>query len=194
MNEFMGHVRSWSRAMQWAFWTAVITISFLIWDSTVAELGSSWSARADEIELQIKEVNTPILFTSSVKNAVAAFGEVELPRLKANGAAAMNEAVHEILSSRQVEDDEYTRTKTSKMKKSAMRGIASSGQQLEEVIGNIRFEATQEDILKVISDLEGSPWIDTVSDIRLTKKEGRMIRVDLSVGAWVVTSSKQGRR
>ena len=165
MSEFLGQVQTWPRAMQWAFWATVITISFLIWDSTVAELGASWSAKADEIELQIKEVNTPILFTSDVKNAVAAFGKVELPRTKAEGAAAMTEAVHEILSSHQVKDDEYTRTKTNK-----------------------------EDILKVISDLEGNPWIDTVSDIRLTKKEGRMIRVDLSVGAWVVTTSKRGRR
>tara|TARA_B100000959_G_scaffold285536_1_gene360600 strand:+ start:161 stop:745 length:585 start_codon:yes stop_codon:yes gene_type:complete len=194
MSEFLGQVQTWPRAMQWAFWATVITISFLIWDSTVAELGASWSAKADEIELQIKEVNTPILFTSDVKNAVAAFGKVELPRTKAEGAAAMTEAVHEILSSHQVKDDEYTRTKTNKLKSSAMRGIATSGQQLEAVIGNIRFEATQEDILKVISDLEGNPWIDTVSDIRLTKKEGRMIRVDLSVGAWVVTTSKRGRR
>ena len=75
-----------------------------------------------------------------------------------------------------------------------MLGIANSGQQLEAMIGDIRFEATQENILKVISDLEGSPWIDAVSDIRLTKKDGRMIRVDLSVEAWVLTTSSKGRR
>ena len=194
MNEFLVRVSTWSRAMQWAFWAGVITIAFLVWDSSVAELGASWSSRADEIELQIKEVNTPILITSSVKNSVAAFGEIELPRTKSDGAAAMTEAVHEILSSHNVKDDEYTRTKTSKMKNSAMRGIANSGQQLEAVIGDIRFEATQENILKVISDLESSPWIDTVSDIRLTKKDGRMIRVDLSVEAWVLTTSSRRRR
>ena len=194
MNEFLVRVSTWSRAMQWAFWAGVITIAFLVWDSSVAELGASWSSRADEIELQIKEVNTPILITSSVKNSVAAFGEIELPRTKSDGAAAMTEAVHEILSSHNVKDDEYKRTKTSKMKNSAMRGIANSGQQLEAVIGDIRFEATQENILKVISDLESSPWIDTVSDIRLTKKDGRMIRVDLSVEAWVLTASSRRRR
>ena len=194
MNEFLVRVSTWSRAMQWAFWAGVITIAFLVWDSSVAELGASWSSRADEIELQIKEVNTPILITSSVKNSVAAFGEIELPRTKSDGAAAMTEAVHEILRSHRVKDDEYTRTKTSKMKNSAMRGIANSGQQLEAVIGDIRFEATQENILKVISDLESSPWIDTVSDIRLTKKDGRMIRVDLSVEAWVLTASSRRRR
>ena len=180
--------------MQWAFWTAVITIAFLVWDATIAQLGANWSAKADEIELQIQEVNTPILLTSNVKNSVAAFGAITLPRSKAQGAAAMTDAVHEILLSHQVKDDEYTRTKSSKMKNGAMRGIANSGQQLEAIIGDIRFEATQENILKVISDLEGSPWIDAVSDIRLTKKDGRLIRVDLSVEAWVLTTSSRGRR
>ena len=194
MNEFLASVNTWSRAMQWAFWTAVITIAFLVWDATIAQLGANWSATADEIELQIQEVNTPILLTSNVKNSVAAFGAITLPRSKAQGAAAMTDAVHEILLSHQVKDDEYTRTKSSKMKNGAMRGIANSGQQLEAIIGDIRFEATQENILKVISDLEGSPWIDAVSDIRLTKKDGRLIRVDLSVEAWVLTTSSRGRR
>ena len=194
MNGFLARVNTWSRAMQWAFWAGVITISFLVWDATIAELGASWSAKADVIELQIQEVNTPILLTSSVKNSVSAFGAITLPRSKAAGAAAMTDAVHAILHSHNVKDDEYTRTKSSKMKNGAMRGIANSGQQLEAIIGDIRFEATQENILKVISDLEGSPWIDAVSDIRLTKKDGRMIRVDLSVEAWVLTTSSRGRR
>ena len=194
MSEFMARVQAWPRSTQWVFWAAVGTIAFLIWDATVADLGASWSARADKIEVQIKEVNTPILLTSSVKNSISSFGKIELPRSKAEGGAAMTDAVHAILSSHNVKDDEYTRTKSSKMKNGSMRGIANSGQQLEAVIGDIRFEATQENILRIISDLEGSPWIDAVSDIRLTKKDKRMIRVDLSVEAWVLSSSTRKRR
>jgi hypothetical protein len=194
MSEFMARVQAWPRSTQWVFWAAVGTIAFLIWDATVADLGASWSARADRIEVQIKEVNTPILLTSSVKNSISSFGNIELPRSKAEGGAAMTDAVHAILSSHNVKDDEYTRTKSSKMKNGSMRGIANSGQQLEAVIGDIRFEATQENILRIISDLEGSPWIDAVSDIRLTKKDKRMIRVDLSVEAWVLSSSTRKRR
>jgi hypothetical protein len=194
MSEFMARVQAWPRSTQWVFWAAVGTIAFLIWDATVADLGASWSARADRIEVQIKEVNTPILLTSSVKNSISSFGNIELPRSKAEGGAAMTDAVHAILSSHNVKDDEYTRTKSSKMKNGSMRGISNSGQQLEAVIGDIRFEATQENILRIISDLEGSPWIDAVSDIRLTKKDKRMIRVDLSVEAWVLSSSTRKRR
>ena len=126
---------------------------------------------------------------------MTSFGNVELPRKKTEGATAMTEAVHEILSEHGVSNDEYTRTKTSRMRSGSLPGINTAGQSIEQVIGDIRFESTQEKALGVISALESSPWIDAVSDVRLTKQDGRMIRVDLSVEAWVVsTKQKRGGR
>ena len=37
-------ISAWPRAMQWAFWAAVGTVAFLIWDSTVASVGANWAA------------------------------------------------------------------------------------------------------------------------------------------------------
>jgi hypothetical protein len=181
--------------MQWAFWAGMLTIAFLVWDATIANIGAQWSAKANQIEMQIAEINKPIFLTSTDKKHIYSFGEVKLPRSKSDGASAMTDAVHEILTSHTVKNDEYTRTKTSRMKSGSLPGIATSGQQIEQIIGDLRFEASQEEILKVISALESSPSIDAVTDIRLTKKEGRMIRVDLAVEAWVVSSSsRKGRR
>lgn len=195
IQTFLERVAAWPRAMQWAFWATSLTIGFLVWDTTIADLGAQWSAKADTIERQVAEVNQPILLTTSLRNAMTAFGEVELPREKAQGATAMTDAVHEILSSHSVKNDEYTRTKTTRMRSGSLPGIGRVGQTIEQVIGDIRFEATQEEVMKVISDLESSPWIDSVSDVRLTKQDGRVIRVDLSVEAWVVSSSgRRGRR
>ena len=130
-----------------------------------------------------------------MKNAIASFGEVELPRAKSDGASALTESVHTILSNHRVKDDEFTRTKTTRMKSGSLPGIGNAGENIEQVIGDIRFEATQEEVLLVISELESSPWIDAVSNVRLTKQDGRMIKVDLSVEAWVVApSNRKGRR
>jgi len=192
LKTFLEKVATWPRAMQWAFWATTITGAFLVWDTTVANLGAQWTSRADTIERQIAEINQPILLTSSVRSAMTAFGEVELPREKAMGASAMTDAVNDILANHAVKNDEYTRTKTTRMRSGSLPGIGRVGQTIEQVIGDIRFEATQEEVMMVISDLESSPWIDGVSDVRLTKQDGRMIRVDLSVEAWVVSNS--GRR
>jgi len=195
VQNFLDQIATWARAMQWAFWTATFTILFLVWDATVAELGDSWSAQIDAKEVQLEELRRPTTLTSSVKSAVTSFGEVELPREKSDGATALTEAVHDILGRHRVKNDEYTRTKTSRMKSGTLPGISESDEQIEQVIGDIRFEATQEEVLSVISEFESSPWIDAISNVRLTKQEGRMIRVDLSVEAWVVSKSqKRGRR
>ena len=74
-----------------------------------------------------------------------------------------------------------------------MPGIAQSGEQIERVIGDLYFEARQSEILDVIAALESSPWIDSVSSVRLTRMDGRLIRVNLSLEAWVV-SKKRGRK
>ncbi len=195
IERFFNQVSTWSRAMQWAFWAAAFTVAFLIWDSTVAELGSNWSSQVEQKELQLQELQRPTTLTSSVKNAIASFGEVELPRAKSDGASALTESVHTILSNHRVKDDEFTRTKTTRMKSGSLPGIGNAGENIEQVIGDIRFEATQEEVLLVISELESSPWIDAVSNVRLTKQDGRMIKVDLSVEAWVVApSNRKGRR
>lgn len=191
IQEFFLKVATWPRAMQWAFWAIFVTIGFLLWDSTVADVSANWSAKASTIEQKIAEVNTPVHINSSVRNAVISFGQVELPREKSQGAAAMTEAVHEILGSHVVRNDEYTRTKTRRMKSGSLPGITNASQNVEQVIGDIRFEATQEEVLKVISALESNPWIDALSDVRLTKKDGRWIQVDLSVEAWVVSAKKR---
>ena len=191
LQEFLSKMSTWPRAMQWAFWAAVVTICFLIWDATAADLNAKWSDESEQIERYIAEVNKPFRITSNVKNAVTSFGEVELPRKKSEGATALTEAVHAILGSHPVRKDEYTRTKTSRMKSGSLPGVATSSQNVEQVIGDIRFEATQEDVLSVISALESSPWIDALSNVRLTKKDGRWIQVDLSVEAWVVSSKKR---
>ncbi len=195
IERFLAKLSTWSRALQWAFWAAAFTLAFLIWDATVAELGATWAAEVKQKELQIKELQRPTTLTSTIKNAVTSFGEVELPRKKSEGAAALTEVVHEILSKHKVKNDEYTRTKTNRMKSGSLPGIVSSGQHVEKVIGDIRFEATQEEVLNVIAEFESSPWIDAISNVRLSKKDGRMIRVDLSVEAWVVsTTQRRGNR
>jgi len=195
MQHMLDHISTWSRAIQWAFWAAIVTIAFLLWDATVAELGADWNAQVQTKEKQLAELQRPTTLTSSVKSAVTSFGEVELPRDKSTGATAMTEAIQDILSRHRVKNDEYTRTKTNRMKSGSLPGVSSTGEQIEQVIGDIRFEVTQEKVLEVISELESSPWIDAVSNLRLTKQDGRMIRVDLSVEAWVVSKTqRRGRR
>ena len=67
MSQFqnlLNQIRVWPRAMQWSFWAATLTISFLVWDSTIADLSTKWSVQADGYETQIAEINKPTTLTS----------------------------------------------------------------------------------------------------------------------------------
>ncbi|MGY8757343.1 MAG: hypothetical protein ACKVLC_08215 [Phycisphaerales bacterium] len=195
LHQLVDTVSMWPRAMRWAFCAVVATTTFLIWDATIASLGASWSSQVVTLEQQIAELKKPTTLTSAAKNSVKSFGEVSLPREKTDGASELTNAIHDIFAQYRVKNDEYTRTKTNKMKSGSLPGIASSGETIEQVIGDIQFDATQEDVMKVISALESSPWIDAVSDLRFTRLDGRMIRVDMSVEAWVVSKTqRKGRR
>jgi len=195
LQDMLDRIASYPRAIQWAIWTTVGTVAFLMWDSTLAEVATDWSSKADNIEMQISEVNTPVELTSITKNAITAFGEIQLPRTKAVGASGLTNAIHAILAARNVRNDEFKRTKTTRMRSGSLPGIATSGQQIEQVIGDLHFDARQSEILDVIADLESSPWIDSVSSVRLSKLEGRLIGVDLSLEAWVVSKKhKRGSR
>lgn len=192
LQNLVNRIAEFPRAIQWAIWAAIGTIAFLMWDVTIADIAANWSSKADTIEMQIKEVNSPIVLTSSTRNAVTAFGEVQLPRDKAEGASGLTNAIHEIIASSKVRNDDFKRTKTTRMRSSSMPGIAQSGEQIEQVIGDLHFEARQSEILDVVAALESSPWIDSVSSVRFTRMDGRLIRVNLSLEAWVV-SKKRGR-
>ena len=57
-------------------------------------------------------------------------------------------------------------------------------------IVDLQFEAAPEEVMQVVSDLESSPWIDAITSLRLTKSEPRMIRVNLSLEAWVLARDR----
>ncbi|MDP7008994.1 MAG: hypothetical protein QGI78_05430 [Phycisphaerales bacterium] len=192
ITQFLDRVSMFPRAFQWAIWAGIGTVLFLMWDASIAEVAANWSSRADTIEMQIREVNKPVRLTSSTKNAITAFGEVQLPRDKAEGASGLTNAIHDILAESNVRNDEFKRTKTTRMRSSALPGIAQSGQQIEQVIGDLHFDARQSEILDVLAALESSPWVDSVSSVRLTRMDNRLIKVNLSLEAWVVTK-KRGR-
>ena len=192
LGDILDRIAMLPRAARWSVWATVAVVVFLAWDSSIAQLADTWSGRADELERRINIVNAPLVLTSSSRNAITAFGAVELPRDKATGTNRLTEAVQEILAGHSVRNDDFKRTNTSKMRSGSLPGVAGPGRRIEQVIGDLRFDATQTEVMEVVSDLESSPWIDAVSSLRLTRLEGRMIRVNLSLEAWV--NSRDERR
>ncbi|MDP6602439.1 MAG: hypothetical protein QGH76_09115 [Phycisphaerales bacterium] len=189
-KDIVNRVAALPRAIQWAFWAAVLTLGFLIWDASIATIAATWASRADEVGRQVADVDQAIVLTSTMRQTVTAFGDVQSPRSKTAGTKALTDAVHEILASHNVKKDDFNRTKTSRMRAGSLPGVAGAGHRVEQIIGDLQFEAAPEEVMQVVSDLESSPWIDAITSLRLTKSEPRMIRVNLSLEAWVLARDR----
>ena len=126
-QDIVNRVAAWPRAIQWAFWAVILTVAFMAWDASIATVAATWANRADEVERHVADVDQAIVLTSTMRQAVTAFGDVESPRSKSAGTKALTDAVHEILASHNVKKDDFNRTKTSRMRAGSLPGIAGAG-------------------------------------------------------------------
>ena len=66
---------------------------------------------------------------------------------------------------------------------------------MERITGDLRFDASPTEAIAIIAELEASPTIEAVSDVRMTLQGGRQkVRVDLTVESWIVSSGRRSRR
>ncbi len=65
---------------------------------------------------------------------------------------------------------------------------------MERISGDLKFEARPEAALSIISELEDSPAIESITSVRLSTEAGPgKVRVDLTLEAWVVGSDQRSR-
>jgi hypothetical protein len=62
------------------------------------------------------------------------------------------------------------------------------------ITGNLRFDATPEEAIAIIAELEANTTIEAVSDVRVTEQSGRQVRVDLTVESWIVSLEQRPQR
>ena len=82
----------------------------------------------------------------------------------------------------------------SKLRRGTLSRIIAPGEQVERITGDLRFDATPEVAAEIIAELEASPDIDAISNIRMTRQPGpRKVTVDLTVETWIITAERRGR-
>ncbi|MHC4306938.1 MAG: hypothetical protein ACYSW2_21040, partial [Planctomycetota bacterium] len=105
------------------------------------------------------------------------------------------DAVNEVLKQHRVSDDSFNYRGPEKLPRGTLAQILRSGQRVERVTGDLRFDASPTEAIAIIAELESSPTIEAVSDVRMTLQGGRQkVRVDLTVESWIVSSERRSRR
>ena len=81
-----------------------------------------------------------------------------------------------------------------KMRRGTLSRVIAPGQQVERITADLGFDATPEETLAIIGELEASPHIEGIGFVRITRRSGpRKVTVDLTIEAWIVSAQRRSR-
>jgi hypothetical protein len=190
--------RQLPRAGRWAITALVAVAVFLVWNDYVLTLAAVWNERADELLADVREVKGDVRREARLRaaeDAIRALGPVQGPGTQSEAAAAVNDAVNEILKRHSVSDDRFDYRGAGRLPRGTLSDVVRSGQQVQRITGDLRFDASADEAVAIIAELEDSPRIEAVSDVHIRREAGAgKVRVDLTVEAWFVSFEQRGGR
>ncbi len=186
------------RAGRWAVAAAIGAAVFLVWDAAIRPVADSWNSRADEMLADARRAGDGARRRQQVTglaDPIRALGAVEKPGDEPQGTSDLHAVVNEVLKRHRVTKDSFNYRGATKLPRGSLAKVIHPKKRLERITGDLRFEATQEDTMAIISELEGSPLVESISSVRLTRQSGpRKLTVDLTVDAWIEAFDETGRR
>lgn len=185
--------RELPRAGRWAVAAAIAIALILVWDKT-SQVAAGWDEATDRLLYQIDEARDSRRRLNELNRAhstIRALGVVQVPGPGDVARDELHDIVNEVLKRHSVTDDSFASRGTVKAGRDALRGVIPPGRDLEKITGELRFDAEADEAVAIIAELERSPEIESLSNVRLTRKAGaRRMTVDVTVEAWIYSSDR----
>ena len=68
-----------------------------------------------------------------------------------------------------------------------LSGVSANGEKIAKVSGELQFECSADVFSKIVADIESSPAIESISSIRLQRKEAeKKLDVRMTIDTWVI--------
>ncbi len=187
------------RALQWAVYAAVGMGGFVVVNDHIWKQAAEWRRQADSIQAQLQAVQDGRSIADrliKMQDTIVAHGRVSIPDSDdaEAGSDAFNATVTAVLKAHAVRNDSFDRRDLSKLKLDHASFVPAS-QEAHYISGDLRFEASPDEAVAVIAELESSPDIEAVTSVRMTRPGGaRRVKVQVTLEAWVLTASKSSKR
>ena len=183
--------RQLPRAIQWAAYAAAGTFLFIGVSDYVWPLAEDWNQKAARIELKVQSVREGQEIASHLlrmRNPVVAHGSIQIPDEAGEGGPALDAAVAAVMNRHSIRHT-YDRRAPVRLKGS-LATITGGQNAAQSISAELRFEASPEDAVAVIEELESSPDIEAISNVRITRITGaRRLKVQLTLEAWVFSAT-----
>ena len=197
VESILAAYRRMPTTMQWTVAAAAVAVLFLVWNDFVVRLTDDWDLRSERMLADVEKASGDIRRLQSLRRlrpVVLGLGPLDALGSESDAEKRFNMAINGVLKQYTVFDDSFSYRGPSKLRRGTLSKVIRPGQQVEHITGDLRFDATPENAVKVIAALETSADIDAISSLRITRQPGpRRVTVVLTVEAWIVSTERRGR-
>ena len=189
------------RATQWALIAAVSIVVYLAYSDYVWAISDDWNTQADRIKARLQTSHIKADNLKNIKKLeplIRGIGPVEEPQKDIGAAnAALTQTINTILKSHSVTDDDFRASPPVRLPPQTLTNLTKgTSNRVESLSVELKFEATVQTTMAIISELESSPNIESISHVRLSKLSGaKKLSVRLTVVTWVYSpATRRGAR
>ena len=183
-NPTLAQIRSLPTAGRYGVIALAILAAYFAVDSWSWNWARTWNLEADRIQ-KILSDSAKITANSSDTPAIGpeTFGPVLPIGSESEGAQSMATAVVEIVKKYSTTNFSYDAQRAS----TRLSGVSANGEKIAKVSGELQFECSADVFSKIVADIESSPAIESISSIRLQRKEvEKKLNVRMTVDTWVI--------
>ena len=166
---------------------ALLLLVYLVANDLIWPTSEKWALESEQLEQLLDESRSiDRKIDRKLVWIVASLGPIEVPRSPNDGAVRLEATVNDIVSEHRVKSYTFeTRPGARVQASAALRNIAGGGR-VERVHAEVEFQATPEDAIELVRELEAEPEIESIGSLRMTAvPELRLVDVQLVVEAWI---------
>ncbi|MSR33674.1 MAG: hypothetical protein EXS12_02565 [Phycisphaerales bacterium] len=191
-NPTLARIRSLPTASRYGLIAVGILAAYIAINSWSWSWARSWNAQADHIQKILADSQRIIDDSAmTVHSGPELYGLVNPIASESEGAESMAKAVVEIVKKYSTTNFSYDAQRAS----TRISGLSTTGEKISKVSGELQFECSPDTFSKIVADIESNPAIESISSIRVHRKEAeKKIVVRMTVDSWVIPSKSMNSK
>jgi hypothetical protein len=182
------------RAIRWLALAVLFVVLFQAWYYLLQPVAERWRLAADETEEQIAAVREGSALAARfarMGDTVCAIGPVTLPGDENEASQALTQAYVDIMNTYSVSNDSFElRGTAGRISDRDAAGLVRPGTRLQRITARFVFEASPQDAMAIIGDLDRRPDVEALNEVKLLRA-GRSLKVTLTLEAWATVATNR---
>ncbi len=181
------------RAGKWIAVAVAIYAAFLVFQLVVLPLTDEFNGRADRAaELLSSAAKRAAELPDDIVDRAVAFGPNSVPGREGTEKERFSNAVAAIMKKHGVADSYGFDARPQALGGDVLPRVAGLvGGKMSRTVAELKFSSSPDTVGKIIADIDSSPFVDAITDVRLTYKDRRVTAI-LSIERWGVTPGGGG--